>query len=93
MYNKLLILFICFFHFTNASLVNNDNNNKPTEYEIDSPIPLKVNKLTSTKTGVPYSYYSLPFCSPKERNFKKENLAETLGGNHFEDSLYEVFDY
>jgi hypothetical protein len=28
-------------------------------------VPLFVNKVTSTKTQLPYSYYDLPFCKPK----------------------------
>ena len=28
------------------------------------PLAVKVNQLSSIKTQLPYSYYSLPFCRP-----------------------------
>eukprot|EP01043_Picozoa_sp_COSAG02_P070657 COSAG02_NODE_12603_length_1520_cov_2.269529_4_plen_104_part_00 len=31
---------------------------------VDAQIYLKVNKLSSTKTSLPYEYYHLPFCKP-----------------------------
>jgi transmembrane 9 superfamily protein 2/4 len=30
------------------------------------PLALKVNKLSSIKTQLPYEYYSLPFCRPEK---------------------------
>jgi transmembrane 9 superfamily protein 2/4 len=40
------------------------------------PIAVKVNKLSSTKTQLPYDYYSLPYCRPE----RIVNFAENLGG-------------
>lgn len=31
-------------------------------YLLRAQVPLYVNKVTSTKTQLPYSYYDLPFC-------------------------------
>jgi transmembrane 9 superfamily protein 2/4 len=40
------------------------------------PIAIKVNKLSSIKTQLPYDYYSLPYCRPE----RIVNFAENLGG-------------
>ena len=47
---------------------------------------VKVNKLTSTKTQLPYSYYSLPFCKPDTIVDSAENLGEVLRGDGIENS-------
>jgi len=39
-------------------------------------VGIKVNKLSSTKTQLPYEYYSLPFCQPETIVNKAENLGE-----------------
>lgn len=56
---------------------------------------VKVNKLTSTKTQLPYSYYSLPFCKPDKIVDSTENLGEVLRGDRIENSPYVVslFNY
>ena len=51
---------------------------------------MKVNKLTSTKTQLPYSYYSLPFCKPDTIVDSAENLGEVLRGDRIENSPYVV---
>ncbi|KAF7830358.1 transmembrane 9 superfamily member 8 [Senna tora] len=52
------------------------------------PLQVKVNKLTSTKTQLPYSYYSLPYCRPEKIQDSAENLGEVLRGDRIENSLY-----
>jgi transmembrane 9 superfamily protein 2/4 len=37
----------------------------PHTFQTDDVVKLFVTKLTSTKTQMPYDYYSLPFCKPK----------------------------
>lgn len=63
----------------------------PVEYDQGVPVELKVNKLTSVKTQLPYRYYTLPYCEPtggiKEM---QENLGETLTGDQIENSPYEI---
>ena len=49
-----------------------------------------MNKLTSIKTQLPYSYYSLPFCPPKKIVDSAENLGEVLRGDRIENSPYVV---
>lgn len=51
---------------------------------------VKVNKLTSTKTQLPYSYYSLPYCQPDRIVDSAENLGEVLRGDRIENSPYVV---
>ena len=51
---------------------------------------LKVNKLTSTKTQLPYEYYSMPYCRPEKIMPSAENLGEVLRGDRIENSPYEV---
>jgi len=63
----------------------------PVEYDQGVPVEMKVNKLTSVKTQLPYRYYTLPYCEPtggiKEM---QENLGETLTGDQIENSPYEI---
>lgn len=53
-------------------------------------LKVKVNKLTSIKTQLPYSYYSLPYCHPEKILDSAENLGEVLRGDRIENSPYEV---
>jgi transmembrane 9 superfamily member 2/4 len=58
-------------------------------YSTGEPIFAKVNSLTSIETELPYSYYSLPYCTPKEGIRKSaENLGELLMGDQIDNSPY-----
>jgi transmembrane 9 superfamily protein 2/4 len=59
-------------------------------WQICFQVKLFVNKLTSTKTQVPYDYYSLPYCKPKKFGLQTENLGEVLSGDRIENSVYKV---
>ncbi|KAJ8562182.1 hypothetical protein K7X08_011473 [Anisodus acutangulus] len=61
----------------------------PQDFLKGDPLMVKVNKLTSTKTQLPYSYYSLPYCTPKQIVDSAENLGEVLRGDRIENSPYE----
>ncbi len=63
---------------------------KMQEYAPTDIVDIKVNKLTSKHTQLPYKYYTLAFCKPKTETFKVENLGEILRGDKIENSLYEV---
>ena len=52
------------------------------------PLAVKVNQLSSIKTQLPYSYYSLPFCKPGTIVDSAENLGEVLRGDRIENSLW-----
>ncbi|KAG5564009.1 hypothetical protein RHGRI_000252 [Rhododendron griersonianum] len=57
-------------------------------FEPGDSLMVKVNKLTSIKTQLPYTYYSLPYCKPKEIVDSAENLGEVLRGDRIENSPY-----
>ncbi|XP_062078429.1 transmembrane 9 superfamily member 9-like [Humulus lupulus] len=61
----------------------------PQDFQKGDSLKVKVNKLTSTKTQLPYSYYSLPYCTPKQIVDSAENLGEVLRGDRIENSPYE----
>ncbi|KAL2655245.1 hypothetical protein AAZV13_04G055900 [Glycine max] len=60
----------------------------PQDFQKGDSLQVKVNKLTSTKTQLPYSYYSLPYCAPSKIQDSAENLGEVLRGDRIENSLY-----
>ncbi|RZF41058.1 hypothetical protein LSTR_LSTR002690 [Laodelphax striatellus] len=63
----------------------------PVEFKAGAPIEVKAVKMTSTRTQLPYEYYSLPFCRPKNRTiYKSENLGEVLRGDRIVNTPYEV---
>jgi len=62
----------------------------PKNFEDGQEVELKVNKLTSTHTQMPFQYYSLPFCKPDTIIYKSENLGEILRGDRIENSLYKL---
>lgn len=62
----------------------------PREYKQGEPVELKLNKLASTKTQLPYEWYSLPFCRPAEIIHVAENLGEILRGDRIENSPYDI---
>ncbi|XP_063234730.1 transmembrane 9 superfamily member 4 [Bacillus rossius redtenbacheri] len=64
----------------------------PVEFKKGDRIEVKAVKMTSTHTQLPYDYYSLPFCVPKNRKvvYKTENLGEVLRGDRIVNTPYEV---
>eukprot|EP00976_Prorocentrum_cordatum_P007685 153275-Prorocentrum_minimum.AAC.2 len=62
----------------------------PQDYARDDTVNLKVNKLSSTRTQLPYDYYSLPYCRPDPIVKSAENLGEVLRGDRIENSLYHI---
>jgi len=62
----------------------------PVEYGDGMPVELKVNKLTSVKTQLPFRYYVLPYCQPQEIHVSAENLGEILLGDSIENSVYDL---
>ncbi|KAJ1456476.1 hypothetical protein M885DRAFT_616123 [Pelagophyceae sp. CCMP2097] len=63
----------------------------PRTFRYGDKVELKVNKLTSVHTQIPYDYYSMKFCKPhggiKQAN---ENLGEFLSGDLIENSPYQL---
>ena len=64
--------------------------NKEYCLEQGDQIQVKVNKITSTKTQLPYEYYSLDYCKPEKIINSAENLGEVLRGDRIENSPYTV---
>ena len=75
----------------------------PREFKDGEEVALKVDKLTSVKAQLPYSFYDLPFCTPAEAGVidpetgkpaeihgMAENLGEVLAGNRMESSGYRL---
>ncbi|WJZ94371.1 hypothetical protein VitviT2T_013240 [Vitis vinifera] len=60
----------------------------PRDFERGDPLQVKVNKLSSTKTQLPYDYYYLKWCKPKKIMNSAENLGEVLRGDRIENSIY-----
>lgn len=61
--------------------------------EQNEPLYVKVNKLSSTKTQLPYDYYYLKYCKPTKIDNSAENLGEVLRGDRIENSVYTVSIY
>ncbi|CAI5516232.1 unnamed protein product [Closterium sp. Naga37s-1] len=62
----------------------------PKAHAPNSVINVKVNSLTSNETGLPFNFYSLPFCRPEEGIQKlDENFGEVLVGDMIENSPYK----
>jgi transmembrane 9 superfamily protein 2/4 len=63
----------------------------PKEYQEGDKVDIRVHKLSSPKTHLPYDYYSLPFCEPDEGKIRvAENLGEVLHGAVIQNSPYEI---
>ncbi|KAG8131416.1 putative Transmembrane 9 superfamily member protein, partial [Naja naja] len=53
-------------------------------------MPVLAVKLTSSRTQLPYEYYSLPFCRPVKIKYKAENLGEVLRGDRIVNTPFQV---
>jgi len=63
----------------------------PIDFSKGQNIPVKAIKMTSSHTQLPFEYYSLPFCQPKEGvEYKTENLGEILRGDRISSTSYDV---
>ncbi|XP_042483364.1 transmembrane 9 superfamily member 7-like isoform X1 [Macadamia integrifolia] len=60
----------------------------PHDFNKGDPLQVKVNKLSSTKTQLPYNYYFLHYCRPYKVVNSAENLGEVLRGDRIENSVY-----
>ncbi|CAL7935912.1 unnamed protein product [Xylocopa violacea] len=64
----------------------------PVEFKKGQNIDVKAVKMTSTHTQLPYDYYSIGVCTPKNETliYKSENLGEVLRGDRIVNTPYEV---
>lgn len=64
----------------------------PHDFNSGEKVELKVNKLTSVHTQIPYDYYSLKFCKPEEGvQMAAENLGEFMTGDRIDNSPYQLY--
>ena len=85
----LLLLLFLFFSPSKALLTpliifSISKTNKCTQ------VVLKVNKVTSTKTQLPFDYYDMPFCRNKKDHKGTDNLGESISGDTTTASPYQV---
>uniref|UniRef100_A0A9L0QYJ8 Transmembrane 9 superfamily member n=1 Tax=Equus caballus TaxID=9796 RepID=A0A9L0QYJ8_HORSE len=62
----------------------------PINFHQNDPVEIKAVKLTSSRTQLPYEYYSLPFCQPSTITYKAENLGEVLRGDRIVNTPFQV---
>eukprot|EP01120_Amphizonella_sp_Union-15-10_P007188 TRINITY_DN23_c0_g1_i1.p1 TRINITY_DN23_c0_g1~~TRINITY_DN23_c0_g1_i1.p1 ORF type:complete len:659 (-),score=111.43 TRINITY_DN23_c0_g1_i1:71-1984(-) len=62
----------------------------PKDYKPGDVVELRVNKIVSSNTQIPYSYHHLPVCRPADTISDAEGLGEIILGDRIESSLYEV---
>ncbi|KAL6532723.1 Transmembrane 9 superfamily member 11 [Orobanche gracilis] len=87
----ILLIFTAFFKLGHGFYLP---GSYPHKYGISDYLSVKVNSLTSIDTELPFSYYSLPFCQPKEGiKDSAENLGELLMGDRIENSPYRFRMY
>ncbi|XP_063003525.1 transmembrane 9 superfamily member 4 [Elgaria multicarinata webbii] len=63
----------------------------PINFHRNDAVEIKAVKLTSSRTQLPYEYYSLPFCRPGTITYKAENLGEVLRGDRIVNTPFQVF--
>ncbi|GHP09129.1 hypothetical protein PPROV_000786600 [Pycnococcus provasolii] len=62
----------------------------PQNFDVGEHVPLKVGRLVSTRTTVPYEYYKLPMCVPAKVSSPLANLGEVLTGDVLYTSPYKM---
>lgn len=85
---SLLVLIGCFITVVKSGLYLPGVS--PSTFIPGDHVTLKVNKVTSTKTQLPFDYYDLPFCRNKEDHASTENLGESISGDTTTASPYQL---
>ncbi len=52
--------------------------------------PARVRKTVYTLCSETYQYYNLPFCTPKDKEYKPEGLGEVLEGDRLVNTPYDI---
>jgi transmembrane 9 superfamily protein 2/4 len=60
------------------------------EYAMGEVLPLRVAKLTSTRTQMPFSFFSLAQCTPQRLTPSAENIGEVLHGDRILNAPFEL---
>ncbi|XP_039591366.1 transmembrane 9 superfamily member 4 [Polypterus senegalus] len=82
-----LLVIISFLHNANTFYVPGV---APKDFHQNDPVEIKAVKLTSSRTQLPYEYYSLPFCQPDKIIYKAENLGEVLRGDRIVNTPFQI---
>ncbi|KAL3687669.1 hypothetical protein R1sor_013978 [Riccia sorocarpa] len=61
----------------------------PHDFAEGADVQVKVNKITSIRTQLPYEFYSLDYCKPPKIENVAENLGEVLRGDRIENSPFQ----
>ncbi|KAI5070386.1 hypothetical protein GOP47_0014729 [Adiantum capillus-veneris] len=69
-------------------MLNRPSRGHTVGQDLGDELQVKVNKITSTRTQLPYEYYSLGYCKPPKVVNSAENLGEVLRGDRIENSPY-----
>jgi len=62
----------------------------PTDYTDQQVVDIRAVKMTSSKTQLPYEYFTLPMCKPEKVEYVSENLGEVLRGDRIVNTDYQV---
>ncbi|KAJ3145407.1 hypothetical protein HDU86_000928 [Geranomyces michiganensis] len=64
----------------------------PQDYVAEEPVPLFVNAVSSSKTVLPFDFYttSFQFCRPEKITRKSESLGSILFGDRLQSSAFEL---
>jgi len=64
----------------------------PTDFSKGDSVDVRAVKMTSAHTQLPYEYYSLPFCAPKDGavSYFSENLGQILRGERIVGTPYDI---
>ncbi|GMY35620.1 transmembrane 9 superfamily member 8-like [Fagus crenata] len=79
---------VCFLLFVHVAHCFYHPDVAPQDFQMGDELNVKVNKLTSTETLLPYSYYSLHYCYPMKMVHSSVNLWEFLRGDSIENTPY-----
>ncbi|DBA96073.1 TPA: Transmembrane 9 superfamily member 2 [Trebouxia sp. C0004] len=61
------------------------------KYEVHDVIKLYANKVGPfSNPSETYQYYNLPFCTPKDKEYKPEGLGEVLEGDRLVNTPYDI---
>jgi len=64
----------------------------PTDFKKGDSIDVRAIKMTSAHTQLPFEYYSLPFCAPKDGvvSYFSENLGQIIRGERIVNTPYSI---
>ena len=63
---------------------------RPVDYQEGQPVKLHANKVTSTKTQLPYDYYDLKHCKAKKESHGASSLGQELIGDTVTLTPYQL---